>query len=56
VTWRSELLQSLQKVRANCKTRNQLIDKRPSLAAKHKTGFPPHEGGLQAEGRFDFAS
>src|SRR5215472_13928452 len=24
VTWRSELLQRLQKVRANCKTRNQL--------------------------------
>src|SRR5438093_11540818 len=25
VTWRSELLQRLQEVRGNCKTRNQLI-------------------------------
>src|SRR2546426_7192893 len=29
-------------------------DKRPAIAAKHKSGFPPHKGGLQAEGRFDF--
>ena len=29
--WESELLQRLQKVRANCKTRNQLKDKRPDL-------------------------
>src|SRR2546427_4115709 len=29
-------------------------DKRPSIAAKHKSGFPPHKGGLPAEGRFDF--
>src|SRR5262249_31465226 len=27
VTWRSELLQRLQEVRGNCKTRNQLYDK-----------------------------
>src|SRR5262245_40117714 len=29
VTWGSELLQRLQKVRANCKTRNQLYDSAP---------------------------
>src|SRR5262245_59686527 len=31
VTWRSELLQRLQEVRGNCKTRNQLIITRTDL-------------------------
>jgi hypothetical protein len=31
-------------------------DKRPDIPAEPKTGFLPNEGGLQAEGRFDFTS
>jgi hypothetical protein len=33
VTWRSELLQRLQEVRGNCKTRNQLLEKEHPVEA-----------------------
>src|SRR6266516_2630303 len=34
VTWRSELLQRLQEVRGNCKTRNQLIGRNDIRASE----------------------
>src|SRR5215510_734549 len=43
VTWRSELLQRLQEVRGNCKTRNQLTTK---SSMKTCVFTPTHETGI----------
>src|SRR4030095_3678922 len=37
VNWRSKLLQILQEVRSNCKTRNQLFVNEPALASIEPT-------------------
>src|SRR5262252_8840060 len=40
VTWRSELLQRLQEVRGNCKTRNQLVAKMSRVIMPEGMFFP----------------